>query len=182
MNNRNSLYMMVTEPSMKISYGVNYKKSNVGSYIATESDEQSRQLISYRVVEDYPLIMIIEEPEQFVLQEFIQRRNSYYWFAAMGSLAMIGVGGLLLYKKVQKEKNSEFRHWADVKIQGLETRYELLIHNMSNGFAYCKAVKDNRGNMSYPAWAWSLINSNSATDNLLGLLNSSPGMRNFPMS
>ena len=78
----------------------------VGSYISVSPFEGFTRIRSYRVMDDYPLIVLVGVAEEHVLRNFKQRVTGYYELCMVMS-AIIGVFVGLILVDVRRRKQTE---------------------------------------------------------------------------
>lgn len=80
--------------------------SKVGSYISVSPFEGFTRIRSYRVMDDYPLIVLVGVAEEHVLRNFKQRITGYYELCIVMS-AIIGVFVWLMLVDLRRRKQTE---------------------------------------------------------------------------
>lgn len=74
-----------------------WKHALAGTFEENDSFDPTHRYYTYRSMTDYPLILSIGVSSEDSLANYAARRNSYYGFAAIFSLVVVGIFSLLLY-------------------------------------------------------------------------------------
>lgn len=80
--------------------------SKSGSYIAVSPVEGFVRIRSYRVMDDYPLIVLVGVAEEHVLKNFKERVAGYYWVCGVMTFVIMLFVGLLLVG-IKRRKQAE---------------------------------------------------------------------------
>ena len=82
-----------------------WRQALTGTFEETDFYDQTHRYYTYRSMVDYPLILSIGVSAADSLADYYTRRNSYYLYALVFTLAVVGIFSLLLYQ-IYHQKNA----------------------------------------------------------------------------
>ncbi|MDR3588781.1 MAG: diguanylate cyclase [Negativicutes bacterium] len=71
-------------------------QTDIGSFVDVSFLDKTRRIYSYRIMPDYPLLVLVSVLESEALADFYQRRAAYYLNASIASIVLVAVFGLLI--------------------------------------------------------------------------------------
>lgn len=92
-----------------------------GSHIAVAITDGVQRLFSYRVMPDYPLIIVVASPLDVVMRPFEKSKKDYL-FGATGLSIIIVVLAIMLVDRVRKQKETMHRLRLDAEVQAVLRR------------------------------------------------------------
>jgi len=101
-----------------------------GTFTGNNFLDRVNRIISYRVMPDYPLVVMVGVSTETALAEFEKRKQSYLLVASLTSLLLGIICGLLI-------------NWMRHFIRNGEKRYKSLMARMPDGLAYCRMIYEN---------------------------------------
>ena len=97
-------------------------KTHIGNYMGISASDGQQRTASYRVLEDYPLVVVVASSLQDILAASREREHIYQLMAAIGSLMTLALAGLSSVMLIRQKR-------AVAAIQSSERRYRLLFEN-----------------------------------------------------
>lgn len=83
-------------------------ESKTGSFLSTGFLDSFTRINSYRVMADYPLIVVVGVAEEYILRNFNARVTTYYWVCTLVSIVIVGFVWMLL-ASIRQRKQAEER-------------------------------------------------------------------------
>lgn len=81
--------------------------SKTGSFLSTGFLDSFTRINSYRVMEDYPLIVVVGVAEEYILKNFNARVTAYYRFCTLMSIVIVAFVWMLLVGIRQRKQAEE---------------------------------------------------------------------------
>ena len=154
----------------KLSFNQDVRDSNLWKYVVSSPYgtivgnnylDKSARLASYRVMEDYPLVVTIGESTQMALADFTERKQSYLLGGSLVSLFILIILGLLV-DRVTKERslNMKLAILVDEKTQELRAQYAMVQKREDELFQVnCNLIEKNVAVQTEKDRLTALINS-----------------------
>ena len=91
-----------------------------GTFIDRSPVDGLKRIISYRSLQEYPLVVMVGVTEEYALKEMNQRIVGYYWACGVMSMVIVLFVGLLLSGIARRKK-------AEEALRSSQVRYQVLV-------------------------------------------------------